>query len=148
MSVNAMKAAKLSEVIAERPDIPVICLAPSRFMYATGARVEWLLDPWEAQGSAYDAERYVGLDYERVYSNEDDAVEDVSEWLFENWWDCAIRHGMHESCRGEAPDDVLTEFCGYEYSYPGNSIANMCDDVARAIVRDMPWHEYVSIDCY
>lgn len=63
----------------------------------------------------------------------------------------ATAHGMYafagetfDEPRTASPDDVLTTFCGYDL---GESLADMCDDVAREMVRAMPWHETIVIDC-
>lgn len=148
------RAAEVAQVIAEHPDLPIKVLAPSTpsdyDMYwhdATGARVAWLLYPDEVQGA--DLRSYCGLNCERIYSDETDATDDVAGWLFDNWWDHAQTHGMRYERNGEAPDDVLTEFCGYEYDYEHNvSIDRMAEELAFELVDDMPWHEYIVIDCY
>lgn len=136
------RAAKVAQVIAEHPGLPIKVLVPSMpsdydtyWCDATGARVEWLLYPDEVQGSAMksDERRYVGLSYGRIYNDEDDAAEDVAEWLFKRWFDLARDHGMKYGWDDESADDVLTEFCGM---------------LARELVADMPWHECIVIDCY
>lgn len=153
------RAAKVAQVIAENPDLPIKVLAPSTpsdydtyWHDVTDASVAWLLYPDEVQGNALnsDMRRYVGLNYERIYSDEDDAVEDVSGWIFERWFDFARDNGMrYESdYRNKAMDDALTEFCGYEYDYEHNvSIDCMAEALASKLVEDMPWHEYIVIDC-
>lgn len=114
------RAAKVAQVIAEHPDLPIKVLAPNRpsvcdsyWCDVTGARVAWLLYPDEVQGSAFDSDsrRYVWLSYERIYSDKEDAVEDVAEWLFERWFDFAHDHGMsyeNSYTMRNAMDDRLT----------------------------------------
>lgn len=148
------RATKVAQVIAEHPDLPIKVLAPSTpsdydtyWHDVTGARIDWLLYPDEVQG--VDQRNYCGLDCERIYSDETDAVEDVAGWLFDNWWNHAQTHGMRYERYGEAPDDVLTEFCGYDYDYEHNvSIDRMAEVLASELVEDMPWHECIVIDCY
>ncbi|MBR3328890.1 MAG: hypothetical protein IKG22_16390 [Atopobiaceae bacterium] len=144
------QAAQVRDVLDANPSLPVVLLTdsgpsdyPSYYHIGIEARVEPLLwpDVVEMQGRTF------GLNTEKVYNDEDDAVDDVAEWLFEVWWDHAFEHGMRRVRIGdEAPDDVLTEFCGYEYDYDGEvSLGIMADYVAREIVADMPWQSYVVI---
>lgn len=151
--------AEIRQLVEEHPDLPVMVLAPSTtcefdsyWHDATGARIAWLLYPTEVQGEDWhDSSRYVGLSYERFYSDEDEAIEDVSDCLWDVWLNTATAHGMYafagetfDEPRTASPDDVLTTFCGYDL---GESLADMCDDVAREMVRAMPWHETIVIDC-
>lgn len=152
---------QIAKVIAGHPGLPVKVLAPSTpsdfstyWHDAYGASIEWLLYPTEVQGDYWKdrshwERHYVGLNDEKIYSDEDDAVDDVSEWLFGVWYDEAHKHGMGQlESATTIPDDLLTTFCGFNYGYSPFSMADMCDEVARAMVRDMPWHETIVIDCY
>jgi hypothetical protein len=145
---------QIRQVLSEHPDLPVMLLTPNCGCDSDGystyyhvdieASVESVLKPDEVQ----DAENYVGLSSEKWYTDEDDAVEDVSTWLFERWCDDAMLHGMDNPYFSkEAPDDMLTAFCGFEYRYErGRSMAIIAENLARQIVRDMPWHDYVVIE--
>lgn len=141
------RAAKVAQVIAEHPGLPMMCLAPSTpcdydsyYHDVCGASVEYILKPREVERK-YDT--YCGLNDEKYYTDESDAAEDVSQWLFELWWDTAQEHGFTKGIWEGIPSDMLTEFCGAE-----RNLGDFCDDVADALVGDMPWHEYVVIDCY
>lgn len=154
IDIQLERAAKVAKVIAEHPDLPMVCLAPSTpsdydtyWHSIVGARTARLLYPDEVQG--VNQSNYWGLNSERIYSDESDAVEDVAGWLFDNWWDHAQIHGMRYERHGEAPDDVLTKYCGYDYDYKHKvSIDRMAEVLAFELVEDMPWHEYIVIDCY
>lgn len=144
------RAAKVAQVIAEHPDLPMMVLAPSTpsdydswYHDVTDARVDSVLKPddvYKKYGS------YCGLNVEKYYTDDDDAREDISEWLFEIWYDQASLNGMRQ--RREitvSNDDELTEFIGADYRYTAYELA---ENVAWKYVEDMPWHEYIVIDCY
>lgn len=140
-------AAQLRKVVAEHPELPMMVLAPSTpsdfdswYHDVCGASVESVLKPDDVAKQYKDA---CGLNYERFYTDEDDAVEDVADALFDAWFDEALRHGMRQMTWDEVPSEMLTEFCGAEMD-----MADFSGDVARAMVRDMPWQDYVIIDCY
>ena len=147
------RATKVAQVIAKHPDLPIKVLAPSTpsdydtyWHDVTGARVAWLLCQDEVQGT--DLSNYCGLNCERIYSDRTDTVDDVADWLFDKWWEHAQTCGMRYECNDESPDYVLTEFCGYKYDYEHNvSISRMTEMLAFELVEDMPWHEYIVIDC-
>lgn len=143
---------QLRSLMAEHPDLPMMVNSPSLpsdydtyYLDVCSARVDCILKPDDVEKRYGD---YHGLNCEKYYNDEDDAVEDVSEWLFEIWFDKAWLYGMSFAST-KANDDILTEFCGYEYDYGNDvSIATMADNVARAIVQDMPWQDYIVIECY
>ena len=139
--------AKLRKLIAENPTLPIMCLAPSTpsdydswYHLVCGASVESILMPDDVAKKYKDA---CGLNYEKFYNDEDDAVEDVAEALFDIWYDEALRHGMEATSWAEIPSDKLTSFCGAEAN-----VGDFSEDVARAMVQDMPWHDYIIIDCF
>ena len=148
------RARQVRDVLDAHPSLPIMVLAPSVptdydscYHDVIDADVQYVLQPDDVhRANAHKAnDGYVGLDYEKFYTDEDDAVEDVSEWLFDVWYNEAIRHGMpFRSPYGEpTQSDALTEFCG-----ASSDMGNFSDTVARAMVRDMPWREYVIIYCY
>lgn len=143
-------AAKVAQVIAEHPDLPMMCLAPSTpsdydtyYHDVCDAKVTGILKPDDVK-RRYSG--YCGLNCERYYWNDDDAAEDVAEWLFELWYDEAQRHGMgkYESAT-TIPDDILTWFIGADDGY---SAYDLAENVAWKLVEDMPWREYIVIDCF
>ena len=145
------RAAKVAQIIAEHPDLPMMCLAPSTpcdfdsyYHEVCGASVDSILKPYEVERK-YGT--YCGLSDEKYYTDETDAMEDVAEWLFESWYDVAVRYGMNNGPLGlvESNDDRLTEFIGADNSY---TAADLSENVAWKIVEDMPWHDYIVIDCY
>ena len=145
------RAAKVAKVIAEHPGLPMMCLAPSTpsdydsyYHDVYEASVEYILKPREVERK-YGT--YCGLSDERYCTDETDAVEDVAEWLFEGWYDVAVRHGMFDGPLGltESNDDRLTAFIGADDSY---TAADLSENVARKIVEDMPWREYIVIGCW
>ena len=136
---------KLRKLMAEHPDMPLMANCPALpsdydhyWLDVCGASIETILKPGDVERQYGDC---LGLNDEKYYWDEDDAVEDVTECLFECWFDLALRHGMPYEYR-DIPDDALTEFCGAELS-----IGDLSEDVARAIVDDMPWQDCIVIDC-
>lgn len=145
------RAAMVAQVIAEHPNTPMLCLAPSTttdydtyYHDVARADVQHILKPHEVNRK-YGT--YCGLSDGKYYDDETDAMEDVAEWLFEGWYDVAVRHGMSNGSLGltESNDDRLTCFIGADASYTAYDLA---ENVAWEIVEDMPWHEYIVIDCY
>lgn len=135
----------IRKVLNDNPDLPVIVLAEqvgcdeftSCFLEGVRAEVDWLLWPRDTD--------LWGLNDERIYYDEDDAVEDVAYGLFDHWWDGAVRHGLRQRAN-EPQDDALTRFCGFEGS--DMSLYGMADKLARKLVRDAPWKQYVVIDAW
>lgn len=145
------RAAKVAQVIAEHPNTPMLCLAPSTptdydtyYHDVARADVQDILKPYEVNRK-YGT--YCGLSDEKYYTDYSDAVEDVAEWLFEGWYDVAVMHGMSNKpldfC--ESNDDRLTAFIGADDGY---SAYDLAENVAWKMVDYMPWHEYIVIDCY
>lgn len=143
---------ELRELISKHPGMPMMVNSPSLpsdfdtyYLDVCSAGIESILQPDDVNKLYGD---YHGLRSDKYYNDPDDAEEDVSEWLFETWFDRAWLHGMSFAST-KANDDILTEFCGYEYDYANDvSIATMADNLARAIVEDMPWQDYIMISCY
>ena len=150
--MKAERAEKIAKVIADNPGVPIMCLAPSTpsdydtyYHDACSASVDWILKPFEVEKTCGHT---FGLNGERYYSDETDAMEDVAEWLFEGWWDEAMLHGMKGGNRSDwtvSNDDILTEFCGETDAY---SMYDLSENVAWKIVEDLPWRKYIIIDCY
>lgn len=126
------RAAKVARVIAEHPDLPMMCLAPSTpcdfdtyYHDVYGASVRKMLLPLEvekAYGSSY------GLNAERYYSDIDDAAEDIEDWLWDST-DVGAKTYRHEA-------------------YDMHAWIEVYRPIARMMAEDMPWHEYVVIDCF
>ena len=116
-------------VISHYPNLPVMVLAPSTPSdYSTyyhdvcGASVQKILFPNEVAELYGD---FYGLDYDRYY----DDVDDVSERIEDYWlWDNDHGRPMLQHDDGE-----------WHRVY--RPIADM-------MAEDMPWHEYIVIDCY
>ena len=145
------RANQIAEVIAANPGMPIMCLAPSTpsdydsyYHDACRASVVSILKPFDVDRKYGD---FRGLNSERYYTDEADAMEDVAEWLFEIWYDVSLEHGMSNGPLGlvESNDDRLTKFIGADEGYTAYDLA---ENVAWKIVEDMPWHDYVVIDCY
>jgi hypothetical protein len=122
------RAAKVAQVIAEHPDLPMLCLAPSTPSdYSTyyhdvmGAEVEQMLFPNEVAELYGD---FYGLDCDRYYDDVDDVSERIEDyWLWDN------DHGRPMEC---LDDDDWHKVYG---------------PIADMMAEDMPWHEYIVIDC-
>ena len=138
MGVTAMdklrieRAAKVAQVIAEHPDLPMMCLAPSTpsdyesyYHDVYGASVQRMLFPLEVEklyGDTY------GIETERYFNDVDDVADEIEDWL----WDNECGKALH--------------------GFGANSLSDLWIDVYRPIARmmaeDMPWHEYIVIDCF
>lgn len=122
-------AAKVAQVIAEHPDLPMICLAPSTpsdfdswYHDVCGAEVRKMLFPNEVASLYGD---FFGLNCERYY----DDPEDVSEHIEDYWlWD-----GDHGRPMEQDDDEDWVR---------------VYRPIADMMAEDMPWHEYIVIDCY
>jgi hypothetical protein len=124
------RAAKVAQVIAEHPGLPMLCLAPSTpcdydtyYHDVWGASVQRMLLPREVEklyGSTY------GLNPERYYSDLDDVAEDIEDWL---WDSSSYGNGV----------GTISEVATWVPIYR---------PIARMMAEDMPWHEYIVIDCY
>lgn len=123
------RATKVAQVIAEHPDLPMICLAPSTpsdyssyYHDVYGASVQKMLFPNEVAELYGD---FYGLDYDRYYDDVDDVSERIEDyWLWDN------DHGKPM----EQTDD--------------NEWVKVYEPIANMMAEDMPWHEYIVIDCY
>ena len=123
---------QLRKLIAEHPDLPIKVLAPSTpsdyetyYFDAYCAEVCDLLFPNEVAelyGDSY------GLDCERYYDDVDEVADEIEDWL----WDSECGKALH--------------------GFGANSLSDLWIEVYRPIARmmaeDMPWHEYIVIDCY
>ena len=149
-------ATKIASVMAEHPDLPVIVNVPEtpsdydNYYYAAkDAYVETLLDPNDVVAEFGGT---IGLNPSHLYWDEDSALDDVADFLYDRWFDCAWLHGMQYEYymhRVLMPKDaVLTKYCGFAYDHMhGSSILWLVDRIAREMVSAMPWREYVVIDC-
>lgn len=123
------REAKVAQVIAEHPELPMICLAPSTpsdydswYHDVLGAEVKQMLFPNEVAELYGD---FFGLDCDRYYDDADDVAERIEDyWLWDN------DHGK-----------PMEQFDDDEWAKTYRPIAEM-------MVADMPWHEYIVIDCY
>lgn len=126
------RAAKVAQVIAEHPDLPMMCLAPSTpsdydsyYHDVYGASVQRMLFPLEVEklyGDTY------GIETERYFNDVDEVAEEIEDWL----WD-STDIGTKEN-RPEA--------------YGMHAWVETYRPIARMMAEDMPWHEYIVIDCY
>lgn len=124
------RAAKVARVIAEHPDLPMICLAPSTpsdydsyYHDVYGASVQRMLFPLEVEklyGETY------GINPERYFSDVDEVAEEIEDWL---WDSSSYGNGAGTIC------DFITWVPIYR-------------PIARMMAEDMPWHDYIVIDCY
>lgn len=124
------RAAKVAQVIAEHPDLPMMCLAPSTpsdyesyYHDVYGASVQSILFPLEVEklyGDTY------GIETERYFSDVDEVAEEIEDWL----WD--------SSSYGNGAG-TIDDFATWVPIYR---------PIARMMAEDMPWHEYIVIDCY
>ena len=153
--MDVKEAKQVREVLNANPDLPIMLLTPSTDSYdgynsyyhkGIEAEVQNILRPWEVNKKTGS---YWGLSDEKYYTDEDDAVEDVSEWLFYAWNDDARANGhvpQFQHVQDLDEDEAMTTFCGYRYDYSNDvSIELMAENLARHIVEDMPWQKYVVI---
>lgn len=131
------RATKVAQVIAEHPDLPMICLAPSTpsdydsyYHDVCGASVQKMLFPLEVEdlyGHTY------GINPERYFSDVDEVAEEIEDWLWDSecgqFWD-----SEHQNLKCY---DWVTD--GWVQTYR---------PIAHIMAEDMPWHEYIVIDCY
>lgn len=123
------RAAKVAQVIAEHPDLPMICLAPSTpsdydsyYHDVMGAEVTQMLFPNEVAELYGD---FYGLDCDRYYDDVDDVADRIDDyWLWDNDHGSPMQRGSNSAWN--------------EVYRP----------IAEMMARDMPWHEYIVIDCY
>lgn len=126
-------AVKVAQVISEHPDLPMLCLAPSTpsdydswYHDITGAEVKKMLFPNEVAEMYGD---FYGLDCDRYY----DDVDEVSERIEDYWlWDGG--HGM--------------PLQGFGASIIPDLWLKVYRPIADMMANDMPWHEYIVLDCY
>ena len=131
------RATKVAQVIAEHPDLPMMCLAPSTpsdydsyYHDVYGASVQRILFPLEVEklyGDTY------GIETERYFNDVDEVAEEIEDWLWDSecgqFWD-----SEHQNLKCY---DWVTD--GWVQTYR---------PIARMMAEDMPWHEYIVIDCY
>lgn len=124
------RANRVAQVIAEHPDLPMMCLAPSTpsdydsyYHNVCGASVQRLLFPHEVM-KLYDGHTFY-LDEGRTYDDLDEVADEISDWL----WDNECGKALHRFEAAELWGDVY-------------------GPIARMMAEDMPWHEYIVIDCY
>lgn len=147
--VNKKGEEQLRKLIAEHPDLPIMCLAPSTPCdYSTyyhdvcGASIERMLFPNEVNrmypvpckglpnGLAF---KYFGLNPERYYDDIDEVAAEIEDWLWDN---------TDGETKGKWPD-------AYEMHavYDMRAWVEVYRPIARMMAEDMPWHEYIVIDC-
>ena len=132
--VKTERAAKVAQVIAEHPDLPMMCLAclapstpsdyDSYYHDVCGASVQRMLFPLEVEklyGDTY------GVETERYFDDVDEVAEEIEDWLWDN------KAGTKGSKK--VPCDTESWIKTYR-------------PIARMMAEDMPWHEYIVIDCY
>lgn len=134
---NLERATKVAQVIAEHPDLPMMCLAPSTpsdydsyYHDVYGASVQRILFPLEVEklyGDTY------GIETERYFNDVDEVAEEIEDWLWDSecgqFWD-----SEHQNLKCY---DWVTD--GWVQTYR---------PIARMMAEDMPWHDYIVIDCY
>ena len=126
------RANRVAQVIAEHSDLPMICLAPSTpsdydsyYHDVYGASVQRILFPLEVEklyGDTY------GIETERYFDDVDEVAEEIEDWL----WDS-------------------TDVGAKEYrpeAYDMHAWVEVYRPIAHMMAEDMPWHEYIVIDCY
>lgn len=128
---------EILEVISHYPNLPVMVLAPSTpFDYSTyyhdayGASVQRMLFPLEVEklyGDTY------GINPECYYSDVDEVAEEIEDWL----WDSECGQFWDKEHQNLKCHDWVTD--GWVQTYR---------PIARMMAEDMPWHEYIVIDCY
>lgn len=135
------RAAKVAKVIAEHPDLPMICLAPSTpsdydswYHDVFGANVKQMLFPNEVAELYGD---FYGLNCERYYDDKDEVEEECYDWLWDN---C----GSDIDCHMPKPV-CLNDLCQVVAM---NRFAKTYGPIARMMAEDMPWHDYIVIECY
>lgn len=136
----------LRTLLNEYPDTPVRILAPSTPSdYDTywhdfdEARMGCILEPEDVERE-YGG--YLGLNCEKFYDDEDDAIEDVTESIVEGWYYTAIDHGMRPD-EGDSWDEAVAKFCGYD---PKEFKSFMVRELIGRLVNELPWREYIVID--
>ena len=147
--VNKKGEEKLRKLIAEHPDLPIMCLAPSTpcdydtyYHDVCGASIERMLFPNEVNrmysfpckglpnGLVFS---YFGLNPERYYDDIDEVAEEIEDWL----WDSECGQFWDKEHQNLKCHDWVTD--GWIQTYR---------PIARMMAEDMPWHEYIVIDCY
>ena len=140
VELNLKNADQVRNVLEQNQGLPVIMLTengPDDYSWyyheAVEAKAEWLLFGEFCEG--------VGIQFDKIYDGEDEVVCEVSEALFESWWDCAVEHGMSGKLGlNDVPSDVLSDFCGVELD-----MGDFADTLARAICESLPWSKWVVI---
>lgn len=132
------RAVKVAQVIAEHPDLPIKVLVPSTpsdydtyYYDAYGASVRKLLFPKEVNALYGD---FFGLDCDRYYDDVDELAEIIESYYL---WDG--EHGVYSHGPRELGRYMYPELGRWEDVY---------QPIADMMAEDMPWHEYIVIDCY
>lgn len=141
MQLGRKNAEQVSNALDQNPDLPVIMITENgpddyAWYYHEGveASVDWLL-------FGEFCEDVYGVQFDKIYNDEDEVECEVSEGLFESWWDCAVEHGMSGKLGlNDVPSDVLSDFCGVEVD-----MGDFADTLARAITESLPWSKWVVI---
>lgn len=141
IELGRKNAEQVRNVLEQNSDLPVIMITENgpddyAWYYHEGveASVDWLL-------FGEFCKDVPGVQFDKIYNDEDEVERELSEALFESWWDCAVEHGMRNKVRIEdAPSDLLTEFCGAE-----SNLGDFADTLARAINESLPWGKWVVI---
>lgn len=121
---------EIRRIIAENPELPIMVLAPSTpsdyssyYHDVYGASVQRMLFPLEVEklyGDTY------GIETERYFNDVDEVAEEIEDWL---WDSSSYGNGV----------GTISDFATWVPIYR---------PIARMMAEDMPWHEYVVIDCY
>ena len=141
--------AQLRKLMAEHPDLTVICWADSldadeyggaQFCQVESAHIESLLMVGEIKGYRPKLPLPMSL-----YYDDDEAVEDLADGLLGRWTSHARDNGMF-MMEELYPERFLTKYCGYDY-WARYTLDDMAHDLAERIVPTLPWKEYIVIGC-
>lgn len=141
IELNRQSAERVRAVLEQNPELPMITITENgpddyAWYYHEGveASVDWLL-------FGEFCKDVPGIQYDKIYNDEDEVQNEIAEGLFESWWDCAVEHGMPNRVRIEdAPSDLLTDFCDAE-----SNLGDFADTLARAISESLPWGKWVVV---
>lgn len=141
IELNRKSAERVRAVLEQNPELPMITITENgpddyAWYYHKGveASVDWLL-------FGEFCEDVPGVQFDKIYSDEGEVECEVSEGLFESWWDCAVEHGMSGKLGlNDVPSGVLSDFCGVEVD-----MGDFADTLARAITESLPWSKWVVI---
>lgn len=139
IELGRKNAEQVRNVLEQNPDLPVIMITENgpddySWYYHEGveASVDWLLFGEFCDGM---------VQFDKIYNDEDEVECELSEALFESWWDCAVEHGMSDKLGlNDVSSDVLSDFCGVEVD-----MGDFADTIARAITESLPWSRWVVV---